>query len=51
MPKYERDNDSIEATLKETHETVGRLNALIEDLTSQIESLKQETSPRQKGAQ
>jgi septal ring factor EnvC (AmiA/AmiB activator) len=50
MPKYERDNDSIEATLKETHETVGRLNALIDDLTSQIKSLKAETGP-QKGAQ
>lgn len=51
MPKYERDHDSIESTLKETHETVGRLNALIEDLTSKVNDLRQETNPRyQKGA-
>lgn len=49
MPeKYARDHDSIETTLKETHETVGRLNALIADLTSQINTLKAET---EKGAQ
>lgn len=49
MPeKYARDHDNLESTLKETHETVGRLNALIEDLTAQINTLKAET---EKGAQ
>lgn len=47
MPKYERDNDSLEATLKETHETVGRLTTLLNNLTVQINILKQETGPHQ----
>lgn len=50
MPRYERDHDSLEATLKETHETVGRLQALIDDLTSKIAELKTDTGPgHQKG--
>lgn len=48
MPKYERDHDSLDATLKETHETVGRLNALIADLTKKVNALRRETEP-QKG--
>lgn len=52
MPeKYARDHDSLDATLKETHETVGRLNGLIEELASKIHDLKQEIGPGQKGAQ
>lgn len=50
MPKYERDHDSLDATLKETHETVGKLNALIKDLTDKVNALKRETGP-QKGVQ
>lgn len=51
MPRYERDHDSLEETLKETHETVGRLQTLLNDLTARIDELKSETGPRQqKGA-
>ncbi|WP_227979995.1 hypothetical protein [Nocardia spumae] len=48
MPdKYERSDDSIEETLKKTHETMGLLEGLLEVLTSQINELQSET--RQKG--
>lgn len=47
MPdKYERTHDSLEATLRDTHETVGRLKALMDDLTLKIDELKGETGRR-----
>lgn len=50
MPeKYERDNDTIEATLRKTHETVGMLRALLNDLASHITDLETEIDPRRKG--
>jgi len=45
MPRYERDNDQIERVLKDTHETVGRLRTLIEDLSSHINDLENEINP------
>ncbi|WP_157227452.1 MULTISPECIES: hypothetical protein [Nocardia] len=53
MPdKYMRDNDSIENTLRQTHETVGRLRTLLDDLAHQINDLESEIKqPREKGPQ
>ncbi len=47
MPdKYERDDDRLDQTLRETHETVGRLTALLAVLADQIHDLQSETRPR-----
>jgi hypothetical protein len=49
MPeKYERDHDNLDQTLRQTHETVGRLRALLDDLASQINDLETEIRPRRK---
>lgn len=50
MPdKYERDDDSVEETLKKTHETIGMLTTLLDVLGKQINDLEQEIIPRRKG--
>lgn len=50
MPdKYERDDDRIEQTLRQTHETVGMLTTLLETLALQISDLETEIRPRKKG--
>lgn len=50
MPdKYERDHDNVEATIRQTHETVGKLRALLDDLASHITDLETEIKPRRKG--
>lgn len=50
MPdKYERDHDSFEDTLRKTHETVGKLRTLLDDLASHINDLETEIKPRRKG--
>jgi hypothetical protein len=49
--KYERDDDRIEQTLRETHETVGMLMTLLGDLTGHINDLETEIKPRRKGVQ
>lgn len=49
MPdKYERENDSAQDTLLAVHETVGRIKALIDDLSTYTTKLDIELS-RQKG--
>jgi hypothetical protein len=51
MPdKYERDDDRIESTLRLTHETVGKLTALLDVLATQITDLETELRPRRKGS-
>lgn len=51
MPgKYERDHDNIEKTLRDTHETVGMLRTLLDDLAHHINDLETEIKPRRKGS-
>lgn len=50
MPdKYQRDDDKIEQTLRQTHETVGMLTTLLDVLASHINDLETEIRPHQKG--
>ncbi|MEV6555859.1 hypothetical protein AB0M22_09095 [Nocardia sp. NPDC051756] len=45
MPKYERDHDNVEDTLRQTHETVGKLRTLLDDLATHINDLETEINP------
>lgn len=50
MPdKYVRDDDKIEQTLRQTHETVGMLTALLDVLANHINDLEAEIKPHRKG--
>lgn len=47
MPdKYERENDSAEDTLSAVHETVGRIKALADELSTYVDKLNKEMKDR-----
>lgn len=42
-----KDDDQFEGLIKDTHETVGRLKALIENLADNIDAIEAEIEPRE----
>jgi hypothetical protein len=50
MSRFRRENDNVDELLAETHETVGRMHALLDDLSEHITDLEKQINRPEKGA-